>query len=244
MKILPENISSYGEQFDSLATLITFFAVLWFLAAFSVMMYFVLRYRRKIGQKAAYITGNSFKELKYMLAVLVLVVLSDFYIDIRTVSVWDHIKIQRPSEGEKIGIQAYQWAWAFKYPGPDGILGTEDDKISYAEMHVPINKNILFDLTAKDVLHSFWVKELRLKQDAVPGRIIQGWFQARKPGKYEIMCAEICGLNHTAMKGTLIVDSEEDYKKFTENLYNPPQPALAPDVKNEKAVVVNKKEEQ
>lgn len=243
MNILPENISSYGKDLDSLIILITYFSVGWFLVAFSVMMYFVFRYRRKTGQKAAYITGNSFKELKYVLAILVLVVASDFWIDIRTVSVWDRIKIQKPSEGEKIGIQAYQWAWAFKYPGPDGILGTPDDKISYGDMHVPVNKKVIFDLTAKDVLHSFWVKELRLKQDAVPGRTIQGWFEATKTGRYEIMCAEICGLNHTAMKGNLIVDSEEDYKKFIENLYNPPEATQKIDQKDDKKMVFNKEGE-
>lgn len=222
MNLMPENISTYGGDLDSLTRVITYFAVIWFLAAFGVMAWFLFKYRKGANKKAAYITGGNLKELKYILFFLILVILSDFYIDVLTVGVWDRIKIQVPTADVKVGIFAYQWNWAFNYPGPDGQFGTSDDvRTPDNVFHVPVNKNIVFDLASKDVLHSFWVKELRLKQDAVPGRIIKGWFNATKIGKYEIMCAEICGIMHSAMKGYLVVESEEDYNKFLDSLYHP-----------------------
>ena len=216
MNYLPENISTFGADLDGLTILITVLATVWFFAAFLTMSWFLIAYRKKAGQKAEYINGDSFSQYKWILIILIFVVASDLYIDIVTVNVWNKIKIHLPQQEQsvRVEINAYQWAWKFRYPGADGKLGTDDDLKSFTEMHVPVNKDVLFDLTAKDVLHSFWVKELRLKQDALPGRTIQGWFNATKTGKYEIMCAEICGINHTAMKGYLVVDSEEDYAKF------------------------------
>jgi cytochrome c oxidase subunit 2 len=70
---------------------------------------------------------------------------------------------------------------------------------------------VRFELTATEVLHSFWVPELRLKQDAIPGRTIQGWFQPIREGSWELVCAEICGVGHTMMKGMLHVDSPEAF---------------------------------
>jgi cytochrome c oxidase subunit II len=74
-------------------------------------------------------------------------------------------------------------------------------------------------ITANDVIHSFFIPNLRFKQDAVPGRTILGWFEATKPGKYELPCAELCGFGHSGMKGWLFVHTPEDYQKWAaENL--------------------------
>jgi cytochrome c oxidase subunit 2 len=82
------------------------------------------------------------------------------------------------------------------------------------ELHVPNEKVILFELTAKDVLHSLWVPELRLKQDAVPGRTIRGWFRATREGEFELICAEICGFAHSMMKGSLRIESAQEYDRW------------------------------
>ena len=79
------------------------------------------------------------------------------------------------------------------------------------DFHVPVNKVVRIALKSKDVIHSFFVPNFRLKQDAVPGRSIPVWFKATKAGKYEVPCAELCGFGHSGMKGWVYVDTPEDY---------------------------------
>jgi len=78
---------------------------------------------------------------------------------------------------------------------------------------------VLVDLKSQDVIHSFFVPQFRIKQDAVPGRTIRAWFEVTKPGKYEWPCAELCGFGHSGMRGWIYVHSPDDYKKWAaENL--------------------------
>jgi cytochrome c oxidase subunit 2 len=86
-------------------------------------------------------------------------------------------------------------------------------------MHVPVGKVVRIDLTSKDVIHSFFVPNLRLKQDAVPGRVIHVWFEATETGQYEIPCAELCGFGHSGMKGNLTVQSQGDFDKWLADQY-------------------------
>jgi cytochrome c oxidase subunit 2 len=86
-------------------------------------------------------------------------------------------------------------------------------------MHVPGNKPVRVNLKSQDVIHSFFVPNFRIKQDAVPGREIGAWFDATKPGKYEWPCAELCGFGHSGMKGWIYVHTAEEYAKWAaENL--------------------------
>ena len=102
--------------------------------------------------------------------------------------------------------------WYMIYPGPDNELGTEDDLELENELYVPEDKLVQILLTSKDVIHSFFIPNLRQKQDAVPGRTIDTLkFQATEPGRYEIPCAELCGFGHAEMRGYLIVKTQEEY---------------------------------
>ncbi len=94
-------------------------------------------------------------------------------------------------------------------------------------LHVPVNKVIGIALQSEDVLHSFFLPDLRLKQDAVPGRTIPVWFKATKPGRYEIACAELCGFGHTTMRGLLTVHTEEDWQKWVDSRWPPAGAAAA-----------------
>jgi cytochrome c oxidase subunit 2 len=92
------------------------------------------------------------------------------------------------------------------------------------DLHVPVNKVVRVHLTARDVIHSFYLPNLRLRQDAVPGRTILVWFEATKPGKYELPCSQLCGFGHSGMKGWLYVHAPEEYQKWAaENLAPKPQ---------------------
>jgi cytochrome c oxidase subunit 2 len=129
-----------------------------------------------------------------------------------------------PQTDFELRIMAKQFNWEVSYPGPDGKLGSDDDVKFDNDMHVPVNKPVRMVLTAADVIHSLFIPNLRFKQDLVPGREIVGWFEATKPGKYELPCAELCGFGHSGMKGWLFVHTPEDYKKWAdENLAAKPQ---------------------
>ena len=100
------------------------------------------------------------------------------------------------------------------YPGPDNVFGTTDDLEIENELNVPVDKVVHIRLLSDDVIHSFFIPNLRLKQDIIPGREIIVWFEAMKTGRYEIPCAELCGFGHSGMLGLLYVHSPEDYEAW------------------------------
>lgn len=151
--------------------------------------------------------------------------------------IWSQIKEKFPPENESVVVTmvAEQFAWGFQYPGPDGVFGrrdpllmsptnsigldasdpaAKDDVISVNELHVPMGKPTIVYLTSKDVIHSFFVPEFRVKQDAVPGMRIPLWFEPTRAGRYELVCAQLCGLGHYRMRGEVVVHEPEDYDRW------------------------------
>jgi cytochrome c oxidase subunit 2 len=210
----PEAASSYAGEMDSLIWTITLIVGAWFVLAEGVLVYLIVRYRRRPGRRALYLPARSLRAMSFVLVPCAVILGFDLVLDAVAAPVWDKIKLEQPPHDHLVGIQGEQWAWRFTYPGGDGRLGTDDDIESVNELHVPVDQVILFELSAKDVLHAFWVPEFRLKQDAVPGRTIRGWFRATREGQYEIPCAEICGIAHTMMKGMLHVESADAYRTW------------------------------
>ena len=115
----------------------------------------------------------------------------------------------------RVQILAQQWAWNFRYAGKDGEFNTDDDIVQLNRLVVPAGKKIMVQMTAKDVIHSFYIPNVRIKADAIPGRFAKLWFDAKKPGQYEIACAEMCGNHHYLMKAELTVLSPEDFEEWT-----------------------------
>lgn len=212
MRFMPENIATFGSEIDSLTLLITLLGGVSLLVAELILFYSAFKFHR--NRKAAYILGNTWKQARWVLIPVIVVIVMDFYIDIRTTSAWESIKGAVPPADQVVRITGQQYSWVFTHGGPDKMLGTDDDIQTVNELHILQDANIVFDLEARDVLHSFWVPSLRLKQDAVPGRTIRGWFNATRAGEFEIACAEICGTGHTAMRATLIVHSSNDYEEW------------------------------
>ncbi len=211
---LPEAASSYARELDGLLIFISAIVGVWFILAEAVLIGFAVAFRRKPGQKAAYLPGRSLRAMSWVLVPCVVVLGFDLVIDGVAAPIWDKVKIEVPESDEVVRITAVQWAWKFTLPGPDAELGSDDDVDVMSELHVPVGKVVEFELTANDVIHSLFVPQLRLKQDAIPGRVIKGWFEATKTGTFEIICAEICGLGHTIMKGKMVVESEEAYSNW------------------------------
>jgi cytochrome c oxidase subunit II len=107
-----------------------------------------------------------------------------------------------PKDAMDVYVQGKKWMWKFAYPGGPSAIDT---------LHVPANRPVRLLITSRDVIHSFFVPALRIKTDALPGRYTQTWFKADKPGRYEIFCAEFCGIGHSAMLGELVVMPEEEF---------------------------------
>ena len=119
-----------------------------------------------------------------------------------------------PADAIEFGMLAKQFEWNVTYAGADGRLGTGDEFEVRNQLHIPVNRPVVLRLSAEDVIHSFFVPQFRVKQDALPGQTINVWFEATKEGEYEIACAELCGLGHYRMRGRVFVHSEADYQAW------------------------------
>ncbi|MBV9079681.1 MAG: hypothetical protein JO102_01015 [Elusimicrobia bacterium] len=151
--------------------------------------------------------------------------------------IWANIKEVFPKDTESnvVELVAEQFAWNFQYAGPDGVMGPRQPKLMNAnnglgldrsaatakddiwvlnELHVPVGKPTIIYMTSKDVIHSFFVPEFRVKQDVVPGMRIPLWFEPTRPGHYEIGCAQLCGLGHYRMRGEVVAESPEEFQKW------------------------------
>ncbi len=221
--IFPENISTYGGEVDSLFFTITIFIGIAFFISLFALMYPLFKYRYKEGRKASTVRGTGMKQMKWIYIAMGALALCDFYMLYQEHGTWVKMEETLPDQQDlHVVVTGKQWNWVFTYPGPDNTLYTADDVIvnqQNSEMHVPVNKNIIMDIKATDVVHSLFFKNIRLKQDAIPGRTITRWFNATKTGKYEIACAEICGVLHSKMRNYLVVESQEDFEKYLADLY-------------------------
>lgn len=210
LRWLPENVSTFGAGIDSLFYLILYITGAIFFMVQATLIAFLILYRKREGRRVAYTHGNTAAEVIWTAVptciVIVLALLSK--------PKWEAIKIHMPPSDYHVRVTAKQFNWEMLYPGPDGKFGTADDYQVDNDLHAPVGKVVRISLGSKDVIHSFFLPNLRLKQDAVPGRWIEVWFEATKAGRYEIPCAELCGFGHSGMKGWLTLHSPEEYQAW------------------------------
>jgi len=206
---LPLQGSTFAPQIDGLFLAILIITGLAFVIVEAGLIWFVIKYRGRPGRKAHYTHGNAKAEVVWTaipaVTVVALGLVSNHY--------WKEIKGRDsiPPDAYPIAIHAKQFEWQVTYPGADGKLGTADDFTVRNQLHVPVGRPIVVILTSEDVIHSFWVPVLRVKQDAVPGLTIRAWFQATVQGEYELGCAELCGLGHYRMRARVFVHSAAEY---------------------------------
>ncbi|MFQ5605398.1 MAG: cytochrome c oxidase subunit II [bacterium] len=213
----PKNISTYGADIDSVFYLIFYIVGIGFLLGEGAIIYFLFRYRKREGKKASFVRGESWAQVAWILVPAAIILVLDLWIDFEGAKAYDKIKGDVPVSDVTVQIKGKQFNWIITYPGPDGAFGTEDDLTQENDMHVPVNQVVKVVLTSQDVIHSFFVPVLRLKQDLVPGREIEAWFEATETGKYEIACAELCGYGHYTMRGFLYVHSDNEYRSWLES---------------------------
>jgi cytochrome c oxidase subunit 2 len=207
---LPPNVSTYGGDVDRLFYLIFYITGIAWVLVQVVMLVFLWQYRHREGRRAEYSHGNTTLEIIWTIVPALILVILGFI----SRSTWAAIRYTHPQTDTVVQITAKQFNWEVLYPGPDGKFDTDDDKMIENDLHVPVGKIVRVRLTSKDVIHSFFVPVFRLKQDAVPGRIIEVWFEATTPGVYELPCAELCGFGHSGMLGHVTVQTPEDYQAW------------------------------
>lgn len=241
---LPENISTFGEGIDHIFYLIYYITLAMFIVINAVYLTFIFKYRRKKkSEKAHYTHGSSIVEFTWTLIPFAIFVFIGFYSD----GFWEDVKYpdKEPNPDVTVEVIGQQYMWHMRYPGPDGIFGHreakyispvnpfgidtndvngKDDYTVINQLHLPINKNILVKLSSIDVIHSFFLPHLRVKQDAVPGQWVDVWFDGRKTGEYEIACAELCGSGHYQMRGVLTFHSQTDYDDWLNKAYGMQMP--------------------
>lgn len=203
--------STYASDIDGLIWLIAVLVGFWFVLCEIVFFGFIFRFRKKEGRTSDYITGDEKSLKRWITWSHGLVIVCDVFIIIGAVRVWYNVKQTLPPAEQTVRVIGQQWAWTFVHPGPDGEIDTADDIALIDELHVLKDTVYHFRLESRDVLHSFSVPVFRLKQDAVPGRVITGWFEATKTGTFDIQCAEICGIGHGIMGARIVIETPEQH---------------------------------
>ena len=228
----PPAINDIGREIDSQFARTFLITGIVFVAAQLGLAYAIFKFRDR-GQKAAYFEGNNTMEIVWTLATVVLFVGLGLYAR----NAWAEVHFMGASPGAlQIEVTGQQFVWNFRYAGPDGKFGREKpelvsastgnpvgldptdpaskDDIVSPTIAVPAGREVELIIRSQDVTHSFFVRELRLKQDAVPGMEIHMHFNANDPGDYEIVCSQLCGLGHYRMHSVLTVMSETDFQKW------------------------------
>ena len=208
--------STFSGDVDGLVDLVSWMVGIWFFATQIMFFWLLWRFRARPGVKSQYVTGKEPHLKRWINIPHALVLLCDIVIIIAAVRVWVKVKQTLPPPDDTVRVIGQQWSWSFQHSGADGVLDTADDIWTTDTLHVAEGKTYHFQLESKDVLHSFFVPVFRLKQDAIPGRTITGWFKATKTGTYDILCAEICGIGHGIMGGRIVSDSPEAHAAWVQ----------------------------
>ncbi|MBB4039692.1 cytochrome c oxidase subunit 2 [Microvirga flocculans] len=205
-----------------------------FVAVVLFTAYCVYRFRHRDGQQAIYEPEN--RKLEAWLTAITAIGVAAMLAP--GLFVWRQF-ITVPEEATDIEIVGQQWQWSFRLPGADGRLGASDMRLISAdnplglnkedpksrddilieggELHLPIGKPVKALLRSVDVIHDFYVPELRAKMDLVPGQVSYVWFTPTRTGSFEILCAELCGVGHPQMRGTVVVQEAVDYQAWLQD---------------------------
>lgn len=234
---MPPDYSAHGPELDTLSAYVHWLMLILFIGWGLVFAYMLIRFRASRQPKAVYHGTKSHASKYAEIAVFVIECVLLFGISIPAWSRWT----TRPAPGKdpmEIRVVGEQFAWNIHYPGPDGTFGktdashvtsanplgldvtdphAKDDVATLNQLHMQVNRPIIIRLTSKDVIHSFFLPYMRVKQDAIPGMQVPVHFTpVRTSGTetWEIACAQLCGLGHYRMKGQYQVHTKADFDKW------------------------------
>lgn len=205
----PVDVSEHGAVIDQLFFFILGLTGVVFVLTEVAMFYFMWKYDAdKNAEPVKFSHGSHTLEVVWT----ILPAVTLLFIAIYQMDAWAESKMRRPDIPYTAEITGRQFNWDVRYPGKDGVLHTPDDLIRVdGDIHLPSGEKVLLVIKSKDVLHSFFLPNLRLKQDVVPGMKQEMWFQAKENGEFDIVCAELCGWGHYKMKGRVTFQSRADY---------------------------------
>jgi cytochrome c oxidase subunit 2 len=230
----PPNASEHGFQVDHIIEFSHWFMAALFVGWSAYFIYVLLRFNRRRHPKADHegVKSGISTHLEFSVVLIDAVLLIGFAIPL-----WAKRVNEFPDTKNSILVHAVgqQFNWNFHMPGPDGLFGrrdvylvstsnplgldpndpaAKDDLTVTGELHVPVDRPVIIEVSSKDVIHNFALPHMRIAQDAIPGSVIPMWFKPIKVGTYEVVCGQLCGLGHYGMKGSVVVDTPADYQAW------------------------------
>jgi len=230
----PPNASEHGFQIDHILEFAHWFMGALFFGWSAFFVFVLIRFRKSRHPKAdhAGVRSAISTHLEFPCVLIEAVLLIGFAIPL-----WAKRVNEFPPTGDAILVHVIgqQFNWTFHMPGPDGQFGrrevglvtnsnplgidpndpaAKDDMVMLNELHVPVNRPVIIELSSKDVIHNFDIPHMRIAADAIPGSLIPMWFKPIKTGSYEVVCGQLCGLGHYSMKGTVVVDEPKEYEQW------------------------------
>jgi len=243
---MPPAASAHAGEIDTMIVLVHWLMLVLFVGWGAFFLYVLVKFRRGANPRASYggAKGKVSKGLEVGIAIIEAILLF-FY----ALPAWARRVTNFPAGNEAVIVRVvgHQFAWEVQYAGADGKFGRTDPKLVAADnplgldrtdpdgkdditdtnqLHIPVNRPVLVHLSSQDVIHSFGLYEMRVKQDAVPGLDIPIWFiptvttadMRARTGKadfdYEITCSQLCGLGHFRMRGYVVIQSETDFANW------------------------------
>ena len=228
---MPVEASSHAAEIDRMVVLVHWLMLVLFIGWGAYFIVTLFRFRQSASPRANYhgVKSHFSSYIEVAVAVVEVVLLVFF-----AIPAWATRVTNLPPESEAVVVRVVgeQFAWNMQYPGADGKFGRTDIKLVAADnplgldrsdpvakddittinqLNLPVNRPVIIHLSSKDVIHSFSLLQMRVKQDAIPGMNIPLWFTATETGDWEINCSQLCGLGHYRMRGFYSIKTQADY---------------------------------
>jgi len=231
---LPPLASEHGAGIDRMLRYLLLSIGTLYTIASAILGYFLWRYSRQ--GKVTHRTASASAERRWsVVPVVVMALVAEGGVFVLGLPVWGKYFGAPPADVMTVEVTAEQFAWNVRYAGPDGKFGRtspqlmslnnpigldpkdpngKDDIVLLNDIHLPVNRPVRIRLRSKDVIHSFYVPDFRVRQDTVPGMTIDIWFVPTQTGIFELACSQLCGFGHYSMRGLVTVVSEDDFEKW------------------------------
>jgi len=228
---MPQSASEHGFLIDHMLEVCHWFMLALFVGWSTFFFFTLFRFHKSRHPKADYhgVKTKASTHIEFMVVLIEAVLLLGFGLPL-----WGaRVKaFPKEKDAQVVRVTGQQFTWIFHYPGPDGVFGRQDlylispsndigldpndpagkdDIIARNELHLLVNKPVILEIGSKDVIHSLSLQSMFTGQDAIPGTMTPIWFLPIRTGQFEIICGQLCGLGHYAMRGEMFVDSPEDY---------------------------------